>query len=73
MGIVGRNLKAARASAGLRQVDVGEAVGVRAKDVSRWENGVVEPGRENRQRLADLFFEGDVAGLYQERDLEAAA
>lgn len=69
---VGANLKAAREARELTQKQVAEAIGVTNRDVSRWENGKVEPGRKYRHLLADLFFDGDLSAMYAE-PLEAAA
>ena len=63
---VGANLRAAREQRGMTQKQVGDAIGVRSRDVSRWENNHVEPGPFYRSLLADLFFEGRVAALYEE-------
>lgn len=62
---VGENLRTARTAAGMTQKDVGDAIGVRDRDVSRWENGRVEPGAMYRQLLADLLFKGSVAAIYE--------
>lgn len=64
--IVGRNLAAARVAQGFTQRQVGDAIGVPGPDVSRWETGRVEPGPMNRQKLAELLFDGDVSALYRE-------
>ena len=62
---VGNNIRAAREVRGLTQKDVGDALGVTNRDVSRWENGRVEPGAMYRQMLADELFDGDVSRLYE--------
>lgn len=49
----------------MTQKEVGDALGVTNRDVSRWENGRVEPGPMYRQMLGDLFFDGEVSRLYQ--------
>lgn len=67
---VGCNLKAAREARGLTQKQVGDALGVTNRDVSRWENGKVEPGAQYRQMLADELFDGQVSRLY---DIPAVA
>ena len=41
---MGEKLKAARQAAGMTQGQLAEAIGCRGKDISRWENGHVEPG-----------------------------
>lgn len=63
---LGANLRAAREARGLTQKEVGDAIGVTNRDVSRWENGKVEPGPYYRQMLGDLLFEGGVARMYDE-------
>lgn len=70
---VGPNLRAARDSRDWTQRQVADAVGVTPADVSRWERGTVEPGRQYRLLLADLFFDGDVSALYREPLDKAAA
>lgn len=69
---VGANLRAAREQREMTQKQVGDAIGVRARDVSRWENGHVEPGPLYRSLLAELFFDGRVAALYEETESGAA-
>jgi transcriptional regulator with XRE-family HTH domain len=69
---VGANLAAARVAKGMTQRQVGEAVGAAGPDVSRWENGRVEPGPAYRQALADVLFDGDVSALYREPEEIAA-
>jgi transcriptional regulator with XRE-family HTH domain len=68
---VGSNLRAAREARGLTQKQVGDALGVTNRDVSRWENGKVEPGARYRQMLADELFDGQVSRMYE--DLAVAA
>lgn len=68
---VGTNLRDARGSRGWTQKQVADQLGVTNRDVSRWENGKVEPGLTNRYRLADLFFDGDVSALYREQGVAA--
>ena len=71
---VGPNLRAARDARGWTQRQVADAIGVTPADVSRWERGTVEPGRQYRLLLADLFFDGDVSALYRvPLDSKAAA
>jgi transcriptional regulator with XRE-family HTH domain len=62
---VGRNIRVAREARHMTQKDVGDVLGVTNRDVSRWENGKVEPGPLYRQLLADELFDGDVARLYE--------
>lgn len=64
--IVGANLRAARMARDLTQREVGEQLGVEGLFVSRWERGENAPSPANLQRIADLFFDGDVGALYQE-------
>ena len=70
---VAANLKAAREARGLTQKQVADAIGVTNRDVSRWENGKVEPGRKYRFALAGFFFAGDLAALYAEPEPKAVA
>jgi transcriptional regulator with XRE-family HTH domain len=71
---VGANIRAAREARGMTQKEVADAVGGKTtnRDVSRWESGAVEPGSQNRQLLARILFDGDVAALYAEPVKEAA-
>lgn len=62
---LGSNLRAAREAQGMTQKQVGDRLGVTNRDVSRWENGRVEPGAVNRQLLADLLYGGDVSRMYE--------
>lgn len=73
LATVGANLRAAREARGLTQKDVGDALGVTNRDVSRWENGKVEPGPANRQMLGDLLFDGAVARMYESENPRAVA
>lgn len=63
--ITGANLRAARVGRGLTQKQVADAIGVTNRDVSRWENGAVEPGPKYRHRLAAELFGGDLSALYE--------
>lgn len=40
---IGRNIAAERVRAGLRQSDLGKAIGKDASRISRWEQGLAEP------------------------------
>lgn len=57
----------------MTQKEVGDALGVTNRDVSRWENGKVEPGPVYRQMLGDLLFEGEVSRMYATPEERAAA
>ena len=46
-----------RTRAGLTLVDVGEAIGVTASAVSRWERGLRIPNRSNRQAYVEVLSE----------------
>lgn len=70
--LTGQNLRAARDARGLTQKEVADEIGVSPMDVSRWETGRVEPGPLYRSLLADLFFDGRVAALYEETESGAA-
>jgi transcriptional regulator with XRE-family HTH domain len=62
---VGVNLKAAREARRMTQKEVADAIGVTNRDVSRWENGGVEPGTKYRHALAQVLFDGDLSALYR--------
>lgn len=49
---IGKYLRNARKRAGMSLVDVGDAVGVSASAVSRYERGDLMPKRETRERLS---------------------
>jgi transcriptional regulator with XRE-family HTH domain len=70
---VGQNLRAARVERNLTQKQVGDALGVTNRDVSRWEGGKVEPGPVYRQMLADLFYDGEISRMYELSDETKAA
>jgi transcriptional regulator with XRE-family HTH domain len=70
---VGDNLRAARDKRGWTQRQVADRVGVTPADISRWERGAVEPGRQYREALAALFFDGDVSALYRDDSKTKAA
>lgn len=65
---VGANLRGARLAKGMTQRQVAEMVGTESRDVSRWENGGVEPGPKYRHLLANVLFDGDLSALYRERE-----
>jgi transcriptional regulator with XRE-family HTH domain len=66
---VGANIRAARGERTQREIAM--ELGVSEMFVSRWERGLHTPSPDNLQRLADLFFEGDVSALFE--SVEAAA
>lgn len=73
---VGRNIRAAREAADLSQNDLARQIGgkLTSRDISRWENGRVEPSNKYRFDLADILFDGSVAEMYAEPDeIKAAA
>jgi transcriptional regulator with XRE-family HTH domain len=41
---MGEKLRAARKAAGMTQAELAEKVGQQQRDISRWENNLVEPG-----------------------------
>lgn len=43
---INENIKNARKAAGITQKELAEAIGVRQKDISRWENGERTPNIE---------------------------
>jgi transcriptional regulator with XRE-family HTH domain len=65
---VGHNLRAARIARGMTQKQVGDELGVTNRDVSRWENGKVEPGAYYRHQLGELFFGGDISRMYEQTE-----
>lgn len=62
--IVGRNVRRGRDARGWTQRELAAALEVGEKDVSRWENGHVEPSGAMRLQIAALLFDGDLAALY---------
>ncbi|MCL2052069.1 MAG: helix-turn-helix domain-containing protein [Lachnospiraceae bacterium] len=44
---IAENIKKARKDRGLKQADFAMLIGVRQKDVSRWENGKITPSIES--------------------------
>lgn len=64
--LTGANLRAARQARQMTQRQVADLVGVTNRDVSRWENGGVEPGPKYRRKLAEVLFDGDLSAMYAE-------
>lgn len=52
---MGEKLKAARLAAGMTQAQLADALGCKVKDISRWENGHVEPGVLTVKRMAQAI------------------
>ncbi len=48
---IGENIKNARKSVGIRQIELADKLGVYQKDISRWENGQTIP---NSLTLAEI-------------------
>jgi len=68
---IGANVRAARGT--MTQRSVAEALEIPSIYVSRWERGENVPDGMNQQKLADLFFEGDVSALYRDDSKTEAA
>lgn len=68
---LGSNIRAARKERNMTQKDVADLLGITNRDVSRWENGKVEPGPKYRLQLADELFGGDVSRMYEVERAEA--
>ena len=49
------NIRAARAAANLTQTALADKIGVKQKDVSRWENGAREPSATWIKKLAEAL------------------
>lgn len=52
---LGANLKEARTRAGLKQREVAEALGVRQKDISNWENNAQTPSTLTFKRMCEVL------------------
>lgn len=52
---MGEKLKAARLAAGMTQQNLADALGCKVKDVSRWENGHVEPRALTLKKMAQVL------------------
>lgn len=52
---MGEKLKAARLATGMTQAQLAEKIGCLSKDVSRWENGHVEPGVMTAKKIAQVL------------------
>ena len=65
-GVFATNLVIAREvrGAGWTQRYVAEKIGVTPDRISKWERGEHHPNLHFQQRLADLYFDGDVSRLY---------
>jgi transcriptional regulator with XRE-family HTH domain len=70
-GRVGGRLRTARRSAGLTQKELGEALGVEAITVSRWERGVTTPSLPRLRRIAEIT-ETTVSDLVRAPDAASA-
>ena len=68
---MGARLRAARRAAGLTQKELGEALGVEAVTVSRWERGVTSPSLPRLRRIAELT-ETTVSDLVRAPDAASA-
>lgn len=68
---IGRNIKAARAFAGMNQRQLAVTLDMPENSVSRWERGSNVPNQENIARLADLFGR-DMGWFYADHDQVAA-
>ena len=53
--VLGERIRAARKRAGLNQTELGMAVGVEIKTISRWEQGQRSPRVEELQKLAEVL------------------
>lgn len=71
--LVGRNIRAGRAAAGMTQRELSIAIDVDAQLVWRWENGRNRPDASNEAKLALLLFGGDITRLYETPEPEAVA
>ena len=67
---LGKNLKAARMTANLTQVQLADKLGVRQKDISRWENGSISPGAESLRELCIALGASSDEILEIRRELE---
>lgn len=52
---MGKKLREARLAAGMTQQQLADALGCKVKDVSRWENGHVEPGVLTVKKMAQAL------------------
>lgn len=69
--VVGANLSAARRARGMTQHEVAAAIDARERMVQKWEKGKHRPHATYEQRLADLFFDGDLSKLYEPQERAA--
>lgn len=69
---VARNIVRARLEAGLTQREVGVALEMDGRGISRWENGKVMPSRAKLAELAK-FFKRDPGWFYTDHDDEPVA
>lgn len=70
-----KNLKNARKDAGMTQQELADTIGVRQKDISRWENGDRTPGIVALADLcralhvsADVLLETGKGEIYMKKD-----
>lgn len=52
---MGEKLKRARQAAGMTQKQLADILGCKVKDISRWENGHVEPGVLTVKKMAQAL------------------
>jgi transcriptional regulator with XRE-family HTH domain len=72
--LVGANIAAARAAAGLTQQQLAAALDTSSSRVSGWERGVHLPSQKQQPAIADLLFGGDISALFaSDTETEGAA
>ncbi len=69
---IGRNILQAREAAGMTQRDVGVALDMSARGVSRWEMGKHQPSPKKLAALAGLFGQ-DIGWFYTNHDDDKVA
>jgi transcriptional regulator with XRE-family HTH domain len=55
MSTVGRRIAEIRKAKGLKQLDLGHAIGKDTQTISRWERGEADPRSSDLERIADAL------------------
>jgi len=71
--LVGRNIAAARETAGLTQHQLATELGTSTSRVSGWERGAHLPSRKQQPAIAALLFDGDETAIFRDSETEGAA
>jgi len=71
--IVGRNIAAARDTAGFTQHELASRLNTSTSRVSGWERGEHLPSQKQQPAIAELLFDGDITAIFRDSEPEGAA